>query len=143
MEDRHAALTDIMRIANRLSREMSAAGASCGEELTGINARILAFIDAAGTDVFQRDLEEAFDVRRSTVSHVVRRMEQKGLLRRESDPRDGRLKRLVLTERSRARCRAVCEDMQALEDRAMSCLTPGELETLRALLSRISRALES
>lgn len=35
-------------------------------------------------DVFQRDLEERFNVRRSTVSNILSLMEKKGLIKRES-----------------------------------------------------------
>lgn len=46
-------------------------------------------------NVFQKDIENAFCVRRSTVSKVIRLMETKGLIRRESVPNDARLKKQI------------------------------------------------
>lgn len=51
----------------------------------------------SGEDVFQKDLEAEFQMARSTASGVLRSMEKKQLITRESIPRDARLKRLVLT----------------------------------------------
>ena len=50
-------------------------------------------------DVFQKDVEAEFQIARSTASGILQAMEKKGLITRESIPRDARLKRLVLTEK--------------------------------------------
>ena len=49
--------------------------------------------------VFQKDLEAEFQMARSTASGILQAMEKKGLITRESIPRDARLKRLELTEK--------------------------------------------
>lgn len=50
-------------------------------------------------DMFQKDIEAECGIARSTVTGVVKLMERKGLLRRESVPYDARLRKLVLTEK--------------------------------------------
>lgn len=68
-------------------------------KITGSNGWILGYLaEHEDEDVYQKDIEEKFCVTRSTVSKVLKGMESKGLLRRESVSSDARLKRLVLTE---------------------------------------------
>jgi DNA-binding MarR family transcriptional regulator len=54
------------------------------------------------TDVFQRDLEREFQIRRSTASAILKSMEHNGLITREPVPWDARLKKLVLTPQGEA-----------------------------------------
>ena len=71
-------------------------------KITGSNGWILGYLaDHENEEIYQKDIEEKFCVTRSTVSKVLKGMESKGLLRRESVFSDARLKRLVLTEEER------------------------------------------
>ena len=72
------------------------------DDLTGKNGWIIAYIARnSDRDVFQRDIEEEFSIRRSTVSSIVQLMEKKGFITRESVGHDARLKKLVLTPRAK------------------------------------------
>ena len=53
-----------------------------------------------GKDVFQRDLEEEFSVRRSTATGILQLMEKNELITREPVSHDARLKKLVLTPKA-------------------------------------------
>ena len=80
----------------RLREESSARGL---DELTIMHGRILGYLKHnQDRDVFQKDIEEAFNITRSSVTGVVKLMEQKGYIRRESVAGDARLKKLCLTE---------------------------------------------
>jgi DNA-binding MarR family transcriptional regulator len=75
-----------------------------GEEdsISGTNGWILGYLaNNEDKEVFQRDLEEIFHVRRATVSKIICLMEQKGLIERQSVAYDARLKKLVLTDKGR------------------------------------------
>ena len=50
-------------------------------------------------DVFQRDIEEKFSVRRSTVTNILQLMEKNGVIKREPVKHDARLKKIVLTQK--------------------------------------------
>ena len=145
MSERHEALLEIMRLANRLSRSLGALNAERSSAgISGVNARILAYLaDHEDTDVFQRDIEEQFAIRRSTVSKVVRLMEQKQLVVREAVARDARLKRLRLTEKARRIQAVAAGEFDDFEARATDGLTSEEIETLHALLTRIRMNLET
>jgi DNA-binding MarR family transcriptional regulator len=78
-------------------------GTSAEEEsVSGTNCWILGYLaQNEDRDVFQRDLEETFQVRRATVSKILGLMEQKGLIERCPVPQDARLKKIRLTEKGR------------------------------------------
>ncbi len=65
----------------RIREESSARGL---DELTIMHGRILGYLKYnQDRDVFQKDIEEAFNITRSSVTGVVKLMEQKGYIRRE------------------------------------------------------------
>lgn len=144
MDERHAVLLQIMCLANSLAREVGSLNAQRSSEgISGVNARILNYlVDHDGTDVFQRDIEEAFSIRRSTVSKIVRLMEAKGLILREAVERDARLKRLVLTERARRIHEVASGEFAAFESRATAALSAQDVCTLKRLLDKIRASLE-
>ena len=72
--------------------------------LTGIQTRVLGHIhmeEVRGNSVYQRDIEEVFRIKRSSVTSVLQTLEKKGLIYRESVPGDARMKKLVLTDAAR------------------------------------------
>ncbi|MGN0802176.1 MAG: MarR family winged helix-turn-helix transcriptional regulator [Candidatus Faecivicinus sp.] len=144
MNNRHAALLDIMCLANCLSRELGALNAERSSAgISRVNAQILEYlVSHEECDVFQKDIEEEFSIRRSTVSKVVRLMEMKGLIQREAVAQDARLKRLMLTDRAREIHRVASGEFAAFEERATKSLSDGEVQTLRTLLEKISCSLK-
>ena len=138
--ERQLALSDILCLANRLSRALDACSADCRrKDISSLNARILTYIALHEDDgVFQRDLEEALSLQRSTVSRVVARMERKGLVQRERVAWDGRLRRLTLTDHARSIQRVTVGEFSQLENRVTAGLDDREIAALRSLLLRIS-----
>lgn len=111
--------------------------------ITGSNGWILQFLaEHEGENVFQRDLQNSFSVTRSTISKVVKLMESKGLIRRESVFSDARLKKLVLTDRGRKIHQLASAGNNELETRMTRGFSQEEMETLMSLLVRISKNLE-
>lgn len=145
MNDRHAVLLQIMCLANCLSRGLGALNterSSAG--ISRVNAQILSYLASHETEhVFQRDIEEVFSIRRSTVSKIVRLMESKGLIEREAVECDARLKRLKLTEKARAIHAVASGEFADFEARATQALTDEEIRTLSALLDKISGTLNA
>lgn len=69
--------------------------------LTGMHYAVIRFVGerAEEQDVCQRDIEQAFNIRRPTATGILKRMERSGLVRREAVPGDARLKKILLTEK--------------------------------------------
>ena len=98
--------------------------------------------DSANVMVMILELESEFGITRSTASRVLRLMEQKGLVERQSVPQDARLKKLVLTERSRRLVQEMCQTGMTIDTRLLRGFSPDELQTLYGFLDRMFRNLE-
>ena len=92
--------------------------------------------------MYQKDLEGEFGITRSTASRVLRLMEHKGLLERQSVPHDARLKKLVLTERSRRVLQEMCQTGMTIDARLLRGFSPEEVQTLYGFLDRMFQNLE-
>ena len=84
---------------------METARANGVEELTSMHGRILGYLYwSRPKDVYQKDIEEHFNITRSSVSGIVKLMEQKGYILRQSVQGDARLKKLSLTDLGTRAC---------------------------------------
>ena len=66
-------------------------------------------------DLYQKDIEEEFQIRKSTVTGYVQLMEKNGFLTRESDKDDARKKRLVPTAKAEELRGLILEDIKRNE----------------------------
>ena len=73
----------------------------CPDETRGLQVWVIDYlINHQDEDVFQRDLEKEFVMRRPTATNFVKKMEQAGLIRREPVAYDARLKKIILTDKA-------------------------------------------
>jgi DNA-binding MarR family transcriptional regulator len=94
-------------------------------------------------DDFQAAFWAAKRLSTPTVTKAAMRMETSGLVERRPDPRDARLVRLYLTERGKALEQTIRDEMKELSRRALSSLSPAEVETLVHALAAIKKNLAS
>src|SRR5688500_13207523 len=87
------------------------------------------------------ELAERTHVDISTVSVLVSRLVEQGLVRRETAPGDGRQRALTLTARGRALARRAPEPGAATVVRAASKLSDREVHRLAAGLSKLAAGL--
>ena len=63
--------------------------------------RIIAYmLNHKDTDVYQRDLEGVLNLRRATVSEVLRTMEKNGIISRVISESDTRIKKIILNKKT-------------------------------------------
>lgn len=68
---------------------------------TGTHGWVIGYLyDNRHRDVYQRDIEKQFSVRRPTMTEILKLMEKNGLLERVRDENDARLKKIKLTPRA-------------------------------------------
>lgn len=80
----------------------------------------------------------------SRLSHVVRRLEHQGFVRREPDPEDGRYTLAILTPEGYEKLAASAPaHVEAVRRMVLDPLEPGELEALRPVFDRIHAAVEA
>lgn len=127
----HSAAIHLLR---RLRREDDASGIP-GPRLSALSVIVYRAPITLG------ELAAAEQVRPPTMTRVVRTLEEEGLVRRESDPEDGRIVRLRATpagarvlERGRARRIAALA-------RELGALPPAELAALQGALDVLERVV--
>ncbi|EPR09240.1 MarR family winged helix-turn-helix transcriptional regulator [Ruminiclostridium papyrosolvens] len=122
------------RIHRRIGREVRQYG------LTSIQSRILGFVynESAIRDIFQKDIEEEFDIRRSSVTSVLQLMEKKGYIKRISVSEDARLKKIILTQNGIEIQSKIYDSILKFEKSLEVELNSEEKEILVSLINRLS-----
>ncbi|MBO5110579.1 MAG: MarR family transcriptional regulator [Clostridia bacterium] len=135
---------EIKVVAHLLRREFETSEElAYADRMTGANSRLIGFLAHARGDVFQRDVETHFSVRRSTASLMVRALEEKGLIRREAVNSDARLKKLTLTEAGHRVHQVVDAALERIDRRATAGIPEEELEAFRRTLEKMRANLGS
>lgn len=113
------------------------------ESLTSSNGSVIGYLAHAEGDVYQRDVEAHFSVRRSTASRMLGTLEEKGLIRRENVRRDARLKKIVLTDEGWELHRYVSGAISRIGENATDGISAEELEAFYITLQKIKTNLTS
>ena len=100
------------------------------------------FYDNREKDIFQRDFEERFSIRRSTASKMLGLMEKKGLIERQSVSSDARLKKIVLTEKAVQLHERITQDILEREKMLLAGISPEKLEIFYEVIDTIKANLE-
>jgi DNA-binding MarR family transcriptional regulator len=109
---------------------------------TGVQGWIIGYLyENQDKEVFQRDIQEQFSIRRSTVTGILQLMEKNGLIIRSSVDRDARLKRLELTPRAIEFHERIGRSVRQVEDRIDQSLTPEERQEFIRLCEKIRENL--
>lgn len=110
---------------------------------TGMHGYIICFLrENQGRDLFQKDVEAKFSMRRSTATAILQLMEKNGLIERRSVDYDARLKKIILTDRANELAELFKQE-QLETDRLMEKnFTEEELKQFYYLLDRVIENLQ-
>ena len=113
--------------------------------LTGIQSRVIHFIliKSAEGPVYQRDVESAFGVSRSTVTGMLQQMEKDGLIQRVSVASDARLKSLIPTQRAIELDAQVGECLRRIDQSLTRGLTDAQLRAFEAAAAQMTANLDA
>lgn len=125
------------RIHRKIDREASQYG------ITAVQSRILGFIYCKSNkkDIFQRDIEEELDIRRSSVTSVLQLMEKNGYIKRVSVSEDARLKKIIITEKGLEIQKKVYDYIIKMEKLLQDELSDKETDILINLLDRLCKKI--
>lgn len=121
---------------------MSAANEEFGDSATAIHGWVIRYLyENRDHDVFQKDLEQRFSVRRSTMSSILKLMEKNGLITKEAVEKDARLKKLILTPAAyRIEERMKCQ-IENIEKRMRLGINEQEMKAFLDTAEKISKNL--
>ncbi len=108
------------------------------DDVTLMHGWVLKYLyDNRDRDVYQRDIEKAFSIGRSTVTTIIQLMEKRDLVRREYVEMDARLKKVILTEKGYQHHDHAVANFREIHARMLSGITEEEKVLLTDLLGRI------
>ena len=133
----------INRVSHQLKRQMLWPDEP--GDLTILQKSILYFIlfETMQRDLYQKDLEKEFKVRRSTASENLRLLEKKGYLYRECAKEDARLKKIIPTEKAVCLRGQLLKSIERTEERIRQGIPEEDLKVFFRVLKQISANLSS
>ncbi|HKK95994.1 MAG TPA: MarR family winged helix-turn-helix transcriptional regulator [Anaerovoracaceae bacterium] len=139
-------IAEIIKISHLLRRQVG-----CGNMnedfhnrlgITGV--RIVKYLMVnKDKDIFQKDIEEYFSLRASSVSVTLKKLENKGFIYKEAVKYDARLKRIKLTNKAFNMHEEKIKQYETMEKNIEESMTHEEVEELNRLLSKLSKTLDS
>ncbi|MGD6731145.1 MAG: MarR family winged helix-turn-helix transcriptional regulator [Pleomorphochaeta sp.] len=98
-----SASCELRRLTNHVRRKlMTFKGDTNNKRQTSSHYYIINYIASKGNeDVFQRDIDQRFSLRRPTTTEILKLMERNGLVTKKSVENDLRLKKVVLTKKAK------------------------------------------
>lgn len=130
---------------NAIRRRLDAYLAEAGlEDIGGMRGPLLGYLYAQTRerDVFQKDIEKEFNIRRSTATVMLQRLEEKGYLVREQVPSDARMKRILLTDKAREINLQVRRQIDAFDAEMELGITEQERENFLRIVYKMIYNLE-
>lgn len=119
--------------------------AECGlQDITQMQGFVIRFLreNQEKGDLFQRDVERQFGIRRATASGILQLMERENLLRREPVDYDARLKKLVLTPDAVRRDEQIRQTIQAVEDKTVENIAEEDMAAFWRVIDQMKQNLE-
>lgn len=107
--------------------------------LRSLHYRTMAALDEHGA-LSQAELGRHLELDRKDVTVALALLDDRGLIRREGDPTDGRRKIVTLTRSGRDLLPSLEKALTRAQDEVLAPLSPAERETLRDLLTKLDPA---
>lgn len=108
------------------------------DKLTGTHSWIIGYLyENREKDIYQRDLETEFSIRRSTATGILQLMEKNKLIIKSPVDYDARLKKITLTPRAIEIQQIIAEDIKRIEAQLSKGLTEEEISVFFTVVRKI------
>lgn len=113
------------------------------DRVTGMHGWVIGYLyDHQNEQIFQRDLEQKFSIRRSTATAILQLMEKNELIVREPVPQDKRLKKLILTPKAVELHHTIVQEIDGFEAKMTEGISPEEMKGFFATIDKLKKNLE-
>lgn len=136
----------IKTLSNLMKRNMDKHFGLQHDRATMMQTWIIGFVqlrDSEGKDTFQKDIEEEFSINRSTTSEMLTLMSKRKLIKRVPVDYDGRLKKIVLTQKSLEIHEWINQTMIQLHEKLTNGLSSEEIEIFMDITDKMIRNLST
>lgn len=108
-------------------------------EATQNQCHIIGFLyENREKEIYQKDIEKEFDIRRSTATNMLKLMEKNGYIERFRVKNDERLKRIALTPQAKQVGQKIGSRMESLNRQIEQGITPEEKRIFFEVLEKIN-----
>lgn len=141
MEDEAGKL--ISQVSHQLKRRIFSGDMQ--DDLTNMQKHILHYIlfETMHRDLFQKDVEKEYNIRRSTATETLQLLERKGYIYRERVESDARLKRIVPTGKALGVRRHLLDTIRRMEEQIKEGISENDMAVFLRVLKQISENLSS
>ena len=101
------------------------------------------FLGIPEEEIFQKDLESQMNIKPSSASAIIRQLEERGFIRRETLERDSRLKKITLTKKALALKGQVENDIEAIEKKLLKGVKKDDLDAFCRITQKMIENLEN
>lgn len=136
---------EVKTLENLITREIIATAKREGyPTLTTVQIRIMRYLfKNIDKEIYQKDIEKNFVVRRSTASGILDTMEKNGMLLRIPSEFDARSKRIVLTDKYINKVDLLEELIEKFQDDLLSGISDVELNTFFTVIDKMKDNLNN
>lgn len=125
---------------NLIKRDMEAFNTM--KTVTGMQGVILHYIVSRKTDVYSKDIEVEFGMRRATVCDHLSLLEQYGMIIREDVPEDKRLKKIIPTDKAKETIEDIERNIERNESKLSEGLTKEEISEFLRIASVMAKNMD-
>lgn len=108
-------------------------------ELSGMQGPMVGYLydNCKTQDIFQKDIEKVFHIRRSTATVMLQNLEMKGFITRQAVDYDARLKKIIVTQKAEQYNLKIREQIDEFHKELEQGITPEEKEEFTRILNKI------
>lgn len=137
---------DVGRLINTISHQLKRQMCVQEEEdslTTNMQRLVLHYIlfQSLQRDIYQKDVEKEFQIRRSTATGTLQILEKNGFITREPEKKDARLKKLMPTEKAKAVRQHILDNIRYVEELLAKDIPEEKLTVCREVLMQMSENL--
>lgn len=103
--------------------------------------QIIEYIINSDEEVLQCDLEKAIKLRRATISGVLKTMEKKNLITRVISSKDARVKKIILSDKTKKMYLESKSKLEALEELITSNISDNEINIFLEVMNKMQENL--
>ena len=112
-------------------------------DVTMMQGWIIGFLCSnSDRDMFQKDIEQRFEIRRSTATSMLQLMEKNGYITRHSVDYDARLKKICITEKAKLLHKSILDRIEATEKQMLTGISNEELDAFFSTIEKMKNNIK-
>lgn len=114
--------------------------------LTSVQSAVLEYIykrTSKGEKVYSKDIEKSFDMRRATSAGILQLLEKQGLIVRELENKDSRLKNIILTQKALMAQKEINKAIEESEKKIRQNISKEEIKQFLKILDKMSNNIDN